>query len=53
MLQPLPHFIIKRSTVLCNLKKISYFVTLSNAISQLPEDGAEEPKDLGGVCNVV
>jgi hypothetical protein len=45
-MQPLPHFInstgfIQRSTALSNLNN---FMTLGNAISKLPEDGAETPK---------
>ena len=35
---------IKRSTLLCNFKN---FITLANAISKLPEDGAETPKHIG------
>ena len=30
-----------------------YFITLANAISKLPEDGAEAPKDVEAICNII
>jgi hypothetical protein len=52
-MQPLPHFInstdfiIKHSTVLCNINNFNIFVTLANAISKLPADGVEALKHEG------
>jgi len=40
-------FYHKRSTVLRNFDNFKYFITLTNAISKLPEGGAEATKDAG------